>query len=186
MLNLKKSTLFTTFALALVTALPVDAQSTTDGPQGRRPAPGQRRRRPHRRPTPQELRPLLQSLQITPQQKELARAEAQAVLPRVRAAREEAHFRMQAERARKNPDFHALREELRELRHATLEQIAPHARRLVDSLTPEQRQRLAEAAQRHGREFDPARLEQRLARLLAHPRLLQRLGAARERGPATR
>ncbi|MBK7874695.1 MAG: hypothetical protein IPJ77_02920 [Planctomycetes bacterium] len=163
MLRFTKTTLFGALALSFLSALPVDAQTVVDGPQGRRPAPGQRRRRPHRRP-PQELRQLLQSLQITQEQKNLVRAEAQAVAPRVREARDEAWVRVQAERARPAPDREALRAELRELKHATLEQLLPHARRVVQSLTNEQRALLAAKAAEHGRTFDENRLAERRAR----------------------
>lgn len=185
MLRFTKTTLFGALALSFLSALPVDAQTVVDGPQGRRPAPGQRRRRPHRRP-PQELRQLLQSLQVTQEQKDLVRAEAQAVAPRVREAREEARIRIQAERARKTPDHEALRNGLRELREETIDQVLPHARRVVQSLTNEQRALLAAKAAEHGRAFDEQRLAERVARLLAHPRFLQRMGREHREGPVTR
>ena len=185
MLTIQKPILYATLALTLFSALPVDADTFADR-RGRRPAPGERRRRPGRRPVPQELRQFVRALEFTDAQKAQFRAAAQSVAPRVREAREEAFFRVQAERARRNPDFEALREELRELRARTLDETAPHARRLVASLTPEQRARIEEAARARGREFDIERLEDRVARLLAHPRLLRRLSEARERVPATR
>lgn len=188
MLRFSKTTLFGALALSVLSSLPVDAQTVADGPQGRRPVPGHRRRRPQRRP-PQELRQLLQSLHVTQEQKDLVRDEARAVAPRIRAAREEAWIRVQAERAQRTPDRETLRSDLRELRDETLEQVLPHARRIVQSLTNEQRALLAQKAAEHGRTFDENRLAERVARVLAHPRLLQRMGRAhgehREAPPAT-
>src|SRR6185436_2477011 len=81
------------------------------------------------------------------------------------------------ERARSDEsrDPRALHERLHALRDATREALEPNARRLVASLTPEQRAKLEAAAERHGRKFDAERLTERFTRLLAHPRFAQRM-----------
>lgn len=165
--------------LSVVAALPISAQTIADGTDrdqslldggGRR----RQRRRQRRRP-PQELRELVRSLEITREQRELARDAAREAMPVVREARERARDLIERARADGHRDPRALRDRLLALRDATRDELRPGAHRLVQSLTTEQRAKLAVAAARHGRTFDEGRLEQRLTRLLAHPRFMQRM-----------
>jgi hypothetical protein len=165
--------------LAVFAAAPVPAEapdgSTTVEQDGRR-----RRRRVRRRPpVPQQVRELVRSLDVTPEQRELARAEARRLAPIAQDARQRA--RELVRRVRADETSHAAaREELHALRAETRAALLPHGRRIVDSLTPEQLQRLERAAAARGRTFDPDRLAARVARVLARPRVQERL----ERGPA--
>src|SRR5262245_43091481 len=114
------------FFLSLVAALPVSAQTIADGPHrdggGRRRVPPGRR---HRRPPGAEMRALVRSLQITPQQRELVRAEAREAAPLVRQAHETARAMIERARGDENMDKRALRERLLALRDATHEALEP-------------------------------------------------------------
>jgi hypothetical protein len=65
-----------------------------------------------------------------------------------------------------------VREELRALRERTRSEVGAHARRVLDALTPEQRERLQKIAARHGRAFDEQRLVRRAGARLANPMLV--------------
>jgi DNA-binding LytR/AlgR family response regulator len=69
----------------------------------------------------------------------------------------------------------------RELVREAFQQLRPQVRALLDTLTPEQRARVAALAQRHGRTLDEARVERRLAFLLSRPGAAARIQRNLER-----
>jgi hypothetical protein len=97
-------------------------------------------------------------LQLSREQKEQALAIARAAQPLVRELRAQ----VRAERGQG-------RAHVKELVHDLFQRLQPQVRGLIATLTPEQRARLEQRAQRHGRTFDAARLERRLAYLLSRP-----------------
>ena len=130
-------------------------------------------------------RRLLESLQATASQRAVALEAARAAAPIARAARIEA-ARIRAEALAEHPDDRAaarkeMRERMRELRRRTLADLAPHASRVLATLTPEQRQKLADAATARGRTLDEERLVKLTSFLLTRPARLTRLEAKRGR-----
>jgi Spy/CpxP family protein refolding chaperone len=112
----------------------------------------------------------LRHLNFSDAQRGLALQAARNAQPIVEEARREAaRILVQAEDAGQNARSSAVREQLKSLRQQTFQKIEPLARQVVAALTPEQRQRIEDAARKHGRTFDEDRLVRRTARLLARP-----------------
>jgi Spy/CpxP family protein refolding chaperone len=84
---------------------------------------------------------------------------------KIRAVREEAKKGEATDATRA-----ATHEKIKALVAAARDQVAPEARRLMGTLTPEQRARLDEIAARHGKTFDDARLLKLIERGLLRPR----------------
>ena len=110
------------------------------------------------------------ALQFSRAQKEQALAVARSAQPLVRELRQQ----IRAERGQG-------REHVRELVRDAFQRIRPQVQALVATLTPEQRAQLEARAQRHGRTFDEARLERRLAFLLSRPGAARRIERQLER-----
>lgn len=124
---------------------------------------------------------LLESLEATDAQRAVALEAARAAEPIARAARSEA-ARIRVEVLAKHPDDRkAARSEMKErvveLRQKTLAELAPHAGRVLATLTPEQRQKLADAATSRGRTLDEERLVKITSFLLTRPATVPRLEA---------
>ncbi len=119
---------------------------------------------------PQHARPLLRALGLTRAQKEQALAVAREAQPLVRELR----ARIRAERGQG-------REHVRDLVRETFQELRPQVRGLLDTLTPEQRERVTALARRHGRTLDEGRLERRLAFLLSRPGAAARIQRNLER-----
>ena len=97
-------------------------------------------------------------LQLSREQKEQALGVARAAQPLVRELRAQ----IRAERGQG-------RAHVKQLVHNMELRLQPEVRGLIATLTPEQRARLEQRAQRHGRTIDAARFERRLAYLLSRP-----------------
>src|SRR5262249_38908359 len=109
---------------------------------------------PRHRPARGELRRFLRALHLSDAQKAVALEQARAADPIARSARVEA-AKIRAGALRAHPDDRAaareeMRGRLKDLRQRTLEQIRPLAKRVLSTLTPEQRTKLADAAKKHG------------------------------------
>lgn len=114
---------------------------------------------------------------LTPEQRALVRAEVKQVAPQVRELRERARELVRA--ARQDGEItpqerETLRTQLRALRDEARGDALPSARKLVQSLTPAQHERLAARAQARGKTLDDAKLAERVA-----ARMARRLGHAR-------
>jgi hypothetical protein len=109
-------------------------------------------------------------LNLTDAQRGLALQEARGTQPIVdQARRDAARILVAAEDARAGGQTVDVRAELKSLRQQTFEKIAPMARQVLASLTPEQHQAIADAAAKHGRKVDEDRLVRRTAFLLTRP-----------------
>jgi len=133
----------------------------------------------HRARVREGIRRLLESLQATDAQRSVALDAARAAEPIAQSARSEA-ARIRAEVfAKHGKDRVAAREELKartqELRRKTLAELAPHAGRVLATLTPEQRKKLDDAATSRGRTLDEARLLKITSFLLTRPSTVSRL-----------
>lgn len=167
-------------ALALGTLLAATAIAQESTGHGRHDGQGQddhpgRRQRPHGRrhhrrpPVPNGF---LRSLEITDAQRGIALQEARLAAPIAESARDEAR-RILARawaQAQNGGDRQALRESVRAqiktLRENAFTNVEPLARRLLSTLTPEQRARIEAAAKARGRSVDEDRLVRRAAFLL--------------------
>jgi Spy/CpxP family protein refolding chaperone len=173
-------TLFGSSLLALILCGAAAAQNTT-GTETRIQQPVAPRHR-HARG---ELRRFLRTLQLSDAQKSVALEQARAADPIAHSARVEAS-RIRAQALRDHPEDRAaareeMRGQLKNLRQQTLEQLRPLAKRVLSTLTPEQRTKLADAAKKRGRTVDESRMENVTSWLLTQPGVRGRL----ER-PATR
>ncbi|MFN0007386.1 MAG: Spy/CpxP family protein refolding chaperone [Planctomycetota bacterium] len=133
----------------------------------------------HREQAREGVQRLLESLQATDSQRAVALEAARAAEPIAREARAEA-ARIRTEiLAQHGGDRAAAREEMkqrtRELRAKTLAKLAPHAGRVLATLTPEQRKKLDDAATSRGRTLDETRLTQITSFLLTRPATVRRL-----------
>ena len=76
----------------------------------------------------------------------------------------------EARKGERTPDTRTkVREQVKAVLQAAATQVEPSAKRLLDSLTPEQRARLAERATKHGKTLDDAMLLRRFERLVLAP-----------------
>jgi hypothetical protein len=135
----------------------------------------------HRAQAREGIQRLVESLQATDAQRAVALDAARAAEPIARAARSEA-ARIRAEALAEHGDDRAaaraeMKERLGDLRRRTLADLAPHASRVLATLTPEQRQKLADAATARGRTLDEERLVKLTSFLLTRPASLTRLEA---------
>jgi hypothetical protein len=112
----------------------------------------------------------LHALQLSRAQQEQALAVARSAQPIARDLRQQ----IRAERDQG-------RAHVRELVRDAFQRLRPQVHALIATLTPEQRAQLEARAQRHGRTFDEARLERRLAFLLSRPGAVQRIERKLER-----
>ena len=64
----------------------------------------------------------------------------------------------------------ARRAKIKELMEAARTQVEPSAAKFVSALSPEQKAKLAEAAQKHGKTFDEAKFTKRVAGLFLAPK----------------
>ena len=126
-----------------------------------------------------ELRRFLRKLDATDAQRATALEQARAAKPIARAARLEGR-EIRIEARREHPgDREAARatarERIRDLRERTLASLEPLARKVVATLTPDQRKKLEDAARARGKELDAARLEKLVSWLLTRPGTLAHL-----------
>jgi hypothetical protein len=117
-------------------------------------------------------REILRRLEVTPEQRELAREAAAKLRPLADELRPQVRDVLgRARELRRTGDARGaarLREaELRPLRERTRSSALPEVEPLLRSLTPEQRATLERAARARGRELDEQRLARRLALRLA-------------------
>ena len=123
-----------------------------------------------------------ESLGFTAEQRRLMIERARAIAPIVESARAEARRLVAGALVQaKTGDRAAIREQTKErlqaLRKGAAEKIAPLARDVVLSLTPEQRGKIAEFAAKRGRTVDDEMLVRRFGRALARPMTLPYLEA---------
>ncbi|MCE9634502.1 MAG: hypothetical protein K8T90_02250 [Planctomycetes bacterium] len=195
MLNATKILILTAAAL-LSAATTTNALAGDHAKQGRAPAVGKHARggRGHARGDRGGLRErfgkmrhrrqaVVQALAFTPDQQRMALEKARAAAPIVAEARKELAqvlVKAQAETATGTPEVkpdretrkaaHAQhREAVRELRKRTAEKLAPLAKDLVASLTPEQRTKLEGMAAARGHKLDDAKLVKVVTRWIARP-----------------
>jgi Spy/CpxP family protein refolding chaperone len=134
----------------------------------------------------EQRRDVARKLNFTNAQRAQALQAARTVQPAARAAREEARQIIADARA-KNPtgDRAAIRDavksRIQELRQRVLAVAEPQARSLAATLTPEQRAKLNEHAQKHGRTFDENRFVERLSKMLASKRAVTFLERRQDR-----
>ncbi|MCY3001451.1 MAG: hypothetical protein NTV21_06575 [Planctomycetota bacterium] len=156
--------------------------------QSQRERAGQGQGRGHRHGMRRHQRP--QGGQLTPQQRDEVRQRVREhleITDEQRAAAEQARRELAPirdevrERARdiagrvrelrRNGDIdgarQVLREELRPLVQDTKERVKPHVRPLIESLTPEQRQKIERFLERRGAKFNDDRAAGRLGRWLS-------------------
>ena len=143
--------------------------------------PGLARRFARRAQAREGIARLLESLQATDAQRAVALESARAAEPVAREARSEAaRIRMEV-LAKHGGDRAAARAEMREriqeLRQRTLAALEPHAKRILSTLTPEQRAKLTEAATKRGRTLDDERLVKITSFLLTRPMTVPTLEA---------
>jgi len=117
----------------------------------------------------------IDALGATDAQKALLLEKARAAQPVVDAARKEAAGTLAKayETVKAGGDRRAAREaaraSMRSIRERTRAQLEPLARAVLESLTPEQRQKIAGRAAARGGSFDEGRFVRRLGRMLARP-----------------
>jgi hypothetical protein len=133
-----------------------------------------------------ELRRFLRKLGASDAQRAVALEQARAAGPIARAARLEGReIRVESRREHPN-DREAARAEARErihdLRERTLASLQPLARKVVATLSPDQRKTLEDAARARGKELDAARLEKLVSWLLTRHGTLAHL----QKGERTR
>lgn len=133
----------------------------------------------HREQAREGIQRLLESLQATESQRAVALEAARAAEPIAQSARSEAARIRTEVFAKHGKDRAAAREEMKqrtqELRQKTLAELAPHAGRVLATLTPEQRKKLDDAATARGKTLDEARLVKITSFLLTRPATVQRL-----------
>jgi Spy/CpxP family protein refolding chaperone len=171
------SALFTLFA-ATATAQNQTPKNQT-GVETKTPRPAAGRHAGGRIGRRTELHRFLRTLKMTDAQRSVALDQARAADPIARSARAEA-AKIRAEALRAHPDDRAaaraeMKGKLKDLRERTLADLKPLAQRVLSTLTPEQRTKLADAAKKRGRTLDEARLEKMTSWLLTRPRLAHRL-----------
>jgi hypothetical protein len=121
----------------------------------------------------QERKAVLEALGVTPDQQRIALDKARAAQPVVAEARKElAQLRAGTDGTRESR-----RDAVRDLRHRTAEKLAPLAKDVIATLTPEQRAKLEGFAAAHGRKFDDAKFAKRVSRWLARPMTVDTLEA---------
>jgi hypothetical protein len=131
-------------------------------------------------------RDFARSLEITPEQREQARDAARALSPEAAELRARARQILERARALKQSGDREgarqhLRAELRPLIEEAKSRGGEHARPLIGTLTPEQRERFSELARRHGRTFDDERAAEKLGRMLGSRRAGERFERLRQR-----
>lgn len=156
---------------------PTIQRAGADAPAGQRPSPVARAQTRGR--DRGELRRFLRKLDATDAQRATALEQARAARPIARAARLEGR-EIRVEARREHPgDREAARatarERIRDLRERTLASLEPLARKVVATLTPDQRKTLEDAARARGKELDAARLEKLVSWLLTRPGTLAHL-----------
>lgn len=113
---------------------------------------------------------LLRRLDLSDDQCGLALQESRSARAIVEQARREAaRILIEAEDAGNGARSDDVRARLESLRQETSAKLAPLARQVLATLTPEQHRRIEEHAARRGRSFDEQRLVRRLSFLLARP-----------------
>lgn len=121
----------------------------------------------------------MRSLEVTTEQRELARQAARELAPRANELRPQARALLEKARAlRRDGDREGARTVLRDELRPLLERAKPDAERaaapIVRSLTPEQRAKLEAAAKRRGESFDERRFSHRLGLMLGSRRMQRR------------
>lgn len=149
--------------------------------QGQRQHGHRRGLRRHQRPGGGQLTPaqrdelrqrVREHLKLTDQQRAAAEQARRELAPIRDEVRERARdIAGRARELRRNGDVdgarQVLREELRPLVQDTKERVKPHVRPLIESLTPEQRQKIEQFLERRGRRFDENRATGRLGMWLS-------------------
>ena len=177
-------------ALTLLGTLTFAAADGTRGPTPGADGQGQRHGRFQGRHKIEKLRKFARSLQFSDAQRAAALQAARAVQPVAEQARTQARSIVQAARqANPTGDRAAIRAavqgQLKALRERTAQQIEPNGRALTATLTPEQRAKLVQRAEKHGRTFDENRFTRRISFLLSRPRAVQFLERRQGQGPKT-
>jgi len=129
-----------------------------------------------------------ESLGFTAEQRHLMIERARAIAPIVESGKAEARrliaqALVEAETGDQDAIRARVKESLKALRKGAAEKIAPLARDVVASLTPEQRAKIEAFAAKHGRTVDDDMLVRRFGRALARPMTLAYLEALE--APAT-
>ena len=158
-------------AAALLTAVVATASVASAGPGDRGAGAGRRGRAARGpRPPPPAMK-LLRHLGQSDEQKALVKQAREAAAPGREDVREQMRAVLAA--ARKGERTPQAREQAKAQVKAILDSartsLEREARRLLDSLTPEQRQKIADFAAKHGKTVDEARLLKRVEGLLLMP-----------------
>ena len=116
-------------------------------------------------------REFVQSLAFTDAQQRTALERSRAAQPIVAEARKELARIAVASRSAEQPSAgrEARRDAVRDLRKRTAERLAPLAKDLLATLTPEQRAKIEGFAAARGRKVDDDKLTRRIGRWLARP-----------------
>jgi Spy/CpxP family protein refolding chaperone len=171
-LGTRKTILFASLAAAILAAPVLSAPSASAAPGdpvdgAAKPGAGLRGERRANRGARRAMR-FLRRLELSEAQKAQL-GEARTAAEPVRADAR-AKIRAILEAARTGPRDEAARTQVRAqvkaVREAAAAQVEPSARRLLESVTPEQRARLAERAAKHGKTLDDAKLLKRIERAL--------------------
>lgn len=164
--------------LGLLLVSPLAMSQAGDRPHGQRDGPPRQRLalRHERRAR------LLDRIQWTDAQRELALQQARAAQPIVaRARRDRERIRIEAREAARSGERSEVREaaraQLRALRDSRRSALEPLARPLLAALTPEQRRTLEELAAKRGRTLSEEQLMRRIERVLARRRTVPKLEA---------
>jgi hypothetical protein len=176
-MNANKTALVSAF-LTLLLAGTATAQNQT-GVETRTPGPTAGKHAGGRLGRRTELHRFLRTLKMTDAQRSVALDQARAADPIARSARTEA-AKIRADALRAHPEDRAaaraeMKGKMKDLRERTLTELRPLAQRVLSTLTPEQRTKLADAAKKHGRTLDEARLEKITSWMLTRPKLAHRL-----------
>jgi hypothetical protein len=164
------------FAFATMTLRTASAAAFAAPDQKPVPSPVERPARPHARG---QLGKFLKKLDATDAQRQLAIDEARAVRPIAADARAEGR-RIRADARRANPGDPAAaraaaRPKLLALREQTLDDLRPHARRVLASLSADQRKTIEDAARARGKQPSEERLEKVVSWLLTRPGAIARV-----------
>ena len=111
----------------------------------------------------------LEDLIANPEVSEIMVVDPQTIFAEVRGRIQQTPYRF--------TDSESVRSAMQSVKERAQGQVLPIARNVFDKLTPEQKDKLRAAAERHGRTFDPERATQRIGRMLARPRAVEFLEA---------
>jgi Spy/CpxP family protein refolding chaperone len=176
----RKTWLLASVAAAVVAA-PLALAAPGDGAPAAPPAPGapgaapaaRHERGMLRRGARRRAMRFLRLLDLSDAQKAQLSDARTAAEPVRKDAREKVRAILEEVRkGERTPETRAkVREQVKAVLQAAATQVEPSAKRLLDSLTPEQRARLSERAAKHGRTLDDAKLLRRFERLVLAPGL---------------